>query len=92
MSEQPKDARLEMRLKAKSGYLAGSASDVSAAQWHAVNAIVDGDVDPHKAIAAPDLYAALDAFQMFYPMGINPDLDDACRAARAALAKARGQA
>ena len=46
----------------------------------------------HLIAAAPDLYAALDAFQMFYPMGINPDLDDAYRAARAALVKARGEA
>lgn len=46
----------------------------------------------HLIAAAPDLYAALMAFEMYYPMGINLDLDEAARAARAALAKARGQA
>jgi hypothetical protein len=42
--------------------------------------------------AAPDLLAALKQFEAFYPMGINLDLDDAFRAARAAIAKAEGGA
>lgn len=41
--------------------------------------------------AAPDLLAALERFVAHYPNGINPMLDDAASAARAAIAKARGQ-
>ena len=40
--------------------------------------------------AAPDLLDALTLFEAFYPMGINLDLDEAARKARAAIAKATG--
>ncbi len=46
-----KDARLEMKLTAKSGYKSGVSADVSAEQWRAINAIVDGDVDPSAVLA-----------------------------------------
>lgn len=41
--------------------------------------------------AAPSLYEALAKFVAHYPIGINPDLDAAYIAARAALASARGE-
>ena len=37
-----------------------------------------------------DLLAACESFVSAYPMGINKDLDEAYRAARAAIAKAKG--
>ena len=46
-----KNARVEMKLKAKSGFKSGVAADISPAQWQALNAIVDGDVDPHAVLA-----------------------------------------
>lgn len=46
-----KNARLEMKLTTKLGYKSGVGADVSAAQWAAINAIVDGDVDPHAVLA-----------------------------------------
>lgn len=41
--------------------------------------------------AARDMLEALKTFVAHYPMGINPFLDDAYRAARAAIAKAEGK-
>lgn len=46
-----KNARLEMTLTALSGYRSGVRADVSADQWTAINAIVDGDVDPQAVLA-----------------------------------------
>ena len=46
-----KNARVEMKLKAKSGFKSGVAADISPTQWQALNAIVDGDVDPHAVLA-----------------------------------------
>jgi hypothetical protein len=40
--------------------------------------------------AAPDMLAALKDFVGYYPAGINPYLDSAASAARAAIAKATG--
>lgn len=42
--------------------------------------------------AAQDMAEALKAFVSHYPSGINPDLDAAWNAARAALSKANGAA
>jgi hypothetical protein len=42
--------------------------------------------------ASPDLLEALTLFEAFYPIGINLELDDAVRKARAAIAKATGSA
>ena len=46
--------------------------------------------DAHLIAAAPDLLAACESFVGAYPMGINKDLDEAYRAARAAIHKVKG--
>ena len=50
------------------------------------------EADAFLIAAAPDLLAACESFVSAYPMGINKDLDEAYRAARAAIQKAKGGA
>ena len=92
-----KNARLEMTLKAKSGCRGGSAADVSAAQWSAVNAIVDGVVSPQMCLAAQDLYDALQRLLRFVAEHtasgeVVPAHTVEHVRTYAALAKARGEA
>jgi hypothetical protein len=51
----------------------------------------DREANARLIAAAPDLLEVVEAFEAFYPSGINPDLDKASNKARAALVKARGQ-
>jgi len=48
------------------------------------------EADARLIAAAPDLLAACESFVGAYPMGINKDLDEAYRAARAAIHKVKG--
>jgi len=50
----------------------------------------EGEANARLIAAAPCLLAACEEFISHYPCGINTFLDDAYRAARAAIAKARG--
>jgi len=50
------------------------------------------EADAQLIAAAPDLLAACESFVGAYPTGINKDLDEAYRAARAAIDKAKGGA
>lgn len=50
-----------------------------------------GEANARAIAALPELLAALKLFEAFYPMGVNLELDDAVRKARAAIAKAEGR-
>lgn len=56
------------------------------------SAFDEAEANARLIAAAPDLLEACKAFVAHYPMGTNPFLDDAFRAARAAIARATGEA
>ena len=94
-----KDAKLTLKLKAKSGYSATETHEISANQWAYILAIcVDGPMRRQMS-AAPELLEALQALlSEIDGAGISSDgwsapsiHSDEINAARAAIAKARGE-